>query len=58
MAYAMDVEDEILADLQELERGIERERAEKERALAEKERERSKKERLLQLLKQAGIDAA
>ena len=54
----MDVEDEILADLQELERGIERERAEKERALAEKERERSKKERLLQLLKQAGIDAA
>ncbi|HLA35922.1 MAG TPA: hypothetical protein VJ001_13755, partial [Rhodocyclaceae bacterium] len=44
MAYAMDVEDEILADMQELERGIERERAEKERALAEKERERSEKE--------------
>ncbi|HLA34713.1 MAG TPA: hypothetical protein VJ001_07580, partial [Rhodocyclaceae bacterium] len=45
MAYAMDVEDEILADMQELERGIERERAEKERALAEKEHERSEKER-------------
>ena len=37
VVYAMDVEDEILEEMQELERKIEQERAEKERERAEKE---------------------
>lgn len=70
VVYAMDVEDEVLEDMQELEREVEKERnekeqalaqmeherAEKEQALVEKEKERTEKERLIQLLKQAGID--
>jgi len=47
IAEAMTVEDEVLKDLQDLERQIEYERAEKEHALAEKERERAEKERAL-----------
>jgi hypothetical protein len=49
IADAMDVEDEVLAEMQDMERAVERERA-------EKEKERAEKERLLALLKQAGID--
>ena len=70
IADAMELEDEVLQELQDMERTIERERAEKEkqreradqeRAEKEKERERAdqeraEKERLLALLKQAGID--
>ncbi|HLA36628.1 MAG TPA: hypothetical protein VJ001_17340, partial [Rhodocyclaceae bacterium] len=56
VVYAMDVEDEILEEMQELERKIEQERAEKEHALAEKAHALTENERLLTLLKQAGID--
>ena len=52
----MDVEDEILEEMQELERKIEQERTEKAHALAEKERALAENERLLKLLKQAGVD--
>jgi hypothetical protein len=43
VAEAMAVEDEVLLDLQDLERRIEHERAEKERERAEKERERAER---------------
>ncbi len=70
IAEAMDVEDEVLEELQSLERELEQERAEKERereranreqqrAEQEQQRaeqERAEKERLLALLKQAGLD--
>ena len=63
IADAMELEDEVLQELQDMERTIARERAEKEKERAEKERERERadqeraeKERLLALLKQAGID--
>ena len=63
IADAMELEDEVLQELQDMERTIERERAEKEKERAEKEKERERadqeraeKERLLALLKQAGID--
>jgi hypothetical protein len=52
VAEAMELEDEVLEELQSLEREVERERAEKnkamaerEKAMAEKERERAEKER-------------
>lgn len=70
LAEAMAIEDEVLEDFQDLERTIERERAEKERERAEKERERAEKEheraekereraekeRLLERLRQAGLE--
>lgn len=63
MAEAMTVEDEVLQDLQDLERQIEyereekeRERAEKERALAETERALAEQERLRERLRQAGLE--
>ncbi|CAK0743512.1 hypothetical protein CCP4SC76_1380004 [Gammaproteobacteria bacterium] len=53
---AMDIEDDVLEELQDLERKVAQAQAEKEQAQAEKERERLEKERLLALLKQAGIE--
>jgi multidrug resistance efflux pump len=62
---AMDIEDDILTELQTLERTIEQERLEKEKAQAEIEKShaeiekiQAEKVRLQQLLKQAGIDDA
>jgi hypothetical protein len=70
LAEAMAVEDEVLEDLQDLERWVEYERAEKERERAEKEQERAEKEqeraakeqeraekeRLLERLREAGLE--
>lgn len=63
IADAMELEDEILAQMQEYERTIERERvranqaqAQAEQAQAQAEQERVEKDRLLALLKQQGID--
>lgn len=77
VAATMELEDEVLEEIQEIERSLERVQAEKEQIQAEKEqvqaekeqaqaekeqestranRERAEKERLLDLLKQAGID--
>jgi hypothetical protein len=42
---AMNIEDEVLAELQDLERQVARERAEKEKAQSEKEQERAEKEK-------------
>jgi hypothetical protein len=56
VAEAMELEDEVLEELQSLEREVEKERAEKEKAIADKEKERKEKERLLSLLKQAGVE--
>lgn len=52
VVYAMDVEDEVLEDMQELEREVEKEKARAEKERAEKEQALAENERLIQLLKQ------
>lgn len=63
VAAAMDLEDEVLEELQALEREVEKERAAKEKERAAKEqaeemmtKERTEKERLLAIIKQAGLE--